>query len=89
MQGAGTDESTLIEIMCTRSNDQIEAIKAAYNEEFDRDLEEDLMSETSGYFKRILVSQCNAGRQDEEEDVDYDLAQEDAQKIFDVSSTEL
>jgi len=82
MKGAGTDEATLIEIMCTRTNDQIEAIKAAYEAEFERNLEEDLMGETSGYFKRLLVSQCNAGR-DEDGDVDFELAREDAQKIYD------
>ena len=30
MQGAGRDEATLIEIMCTRSNVEIAAIKNAY-----------------------------------------------------------
>ena len=73
--------------MCTRNNDQIEAIKAAYEAEFERNLEEDLMGETSGYFRRLLVSQCNGGR-DEEGDVDFDLAMEDAQKIYDVSRFE-
>ena len=31
-QGAGTDESTLIEIMCSRTNDEIEEIKEKYKE---------------------------------------------------------
>ena len=58
-----------------------------FDVEFERDLEEDLMNETSGYFKRFLVSQCNAGREqfDDWDDVDWDQAKEDAQKIFDVS----
>ena len=30
MSGAGTTESTLIEIMCSRSNDEIKAIKVKY-----------------------------------------------------------
>jgi hypothetical protein len=85
MKGAGTDEGALIEIMCTRTNDQIEAIKATYEAEFERNLEDDLQSETSGYFKRLLVSQCNAGRECECEcgDEDENQAQEDAQKIYD------
>lgn len=31
-QGAGTDESTLIEILATRNNQEIQAINAAYKE---------------------------------------------------------
>ncbi|KAK2170589.1 hypothetical protein NP493_1146g00000 [Ridgeia piscesae] len=82
MKGAGTDEATLVEIMCSRTNDDIEAIKQAYEEEFERNLEEDFQNETSGNFKRLLVSQCNAGR-DESEDVDDDKAREDAQEMYD------
>jgi len=82
MKGAGTDEGTLIEIMCGRENWQINEIKEAYNTEFDRNLEEDFESETSGYFKNLLVSQVNGGRAAEGE-VDEDLAMADAQEIFD------
>lgn len=82
MKGAGTDESCLIQILCTKNNDQIEEIKTVYTEEFERDLEEDLKSETGGNFERLLVSQITAARA-EEEDVDEDKAQEDAQEIYD------
>ena len=53
--------------------------------EFERNLEEDFQNETSGNFKRFLVSQCNAGRE-EAEDVDDGKAEEDAQQIYDVGS---
>jgi hypothetical protein len=35
---------------------QIAAIKKTYHEKFKRNLEKDIMSETSGHFKRLLVS---------------------------------
>ena len=56
MRGLGTDEATLIEILASRTNEQIHAIKTAYKTEMKRDLESDIMSETSGHFKRLLVS---------------------------------
>ena len=62
MKGAGTDEQTLIETLCTRTNAEIREIKAAYTELFKRDLEKDVVSETSGHFKRLLVSCCQANR---------------------------
>lgn len=83
MENPGTDETVLIEIMCSRSNDEIEEIKAAYAEEFpDRELEADLISETGGNFEKLLVSQCNAHR-DESDEVDSDLAEAEAQEMFD------
>jgi hypothetical protein len=64
MKGAGTDECALIEILCTRSNADIKRIKAAYKEEYGRDLEADINSETSGHFKRVLISSCQGNRQE-------------------------
>lgn len=82
MKGAGTDEAVLIEILCTKSNSEVDEIKAAYQSEFDRDLEDDLKSETGGHFKRLLVASVNGAR-DEDEDVNEDTAQGDAQDIYD------
>ena len=49
----------------------------------DRILEDDLKSDSSGQFEKLLVSQCNAAR-DESDDVNWGKAHEDAQKIYDV-----
>jgi hypothetical protein len=88
MKGAGTDESTLIEILC-RTNAEIREVKAAYETEFKgRKLEKDLVSETSGHFKRLLVSQCNAMR-DENPNVDVALAEKDAQAIWEAGEKKL
>lgn len=80
MKGMGTDEGCLIEILASRSNAEIARIKAAYKKDMDRDLEEDLMSETSGNFKHLLVSLAN-GCRDESSDADDELAKQNAQAL--------
>lgn len=82
MKGAGTTESTLIEIMSSRSNDEIKALIAQYKKLYKEDLAKDLQSETSGYFGRLLYSLAQAARS-EGEDVCNDKAREDAQALFD------
>ncbi|XP_022089503.1 annexin A13-like [Acanthaster planci] len=77
MKGIGTDESVLIEILCTRSKAQIAAIKAAYKTTFGKDLESAIESETSGDFKRVLIGLCAGGR-DEGTGVDEEKVPEDA-----------
>ncbi|XP_041357145.1 annexin A4-like [Gigantopelta aegis] len=81
ISGAGTDESTIVEIMCTRSNEEIEEIKQAYKEEFENELEEDLVGDTSGYFQRLMVSLCAGGRETSEW-ADEEKAAEDAKKFY-------
>lgn len=81
MAGLGTTESLLIEIMCSRTNSQIVEIRNAYQMEFRRNLEEDLASETSGHFKRLLVSLCAAGR-DESMQTDHVRANQDAKRLY-------
>uniref|UniRef100_A0A3Q3BJR1 Annexin n=1 Tax=Kryptolebias marmoratus TaxID=37003 RepID=A0A3Q3BJR1_KRYMA len=56
MEGAGTDEHALIEILVSRSNEQIQAMNAAYRDAYKKTLEDAVQSETSGHFCRILVS---------------------------------
>lgn len=81
IKGAGTDEGTLIEIICTRSNEDIQILKETYKEETGRELENDVVNDTSGHFRRLLVSQLNGKREDY--DVEPDRAEDDAQRIYD------
>jgi len=88
MKGPGTNESVLIQILC-RSNAEIRQVKAAYELEFKgRSLEKDVVSETSGHFKRLLVSQCNAAR-DEDPHVDPAKAEKDAKDIWEAGEAHL
>jgi len=64
MKGLGTDEDTVIEILASRTNKEIEAIKLAYKAEYKKDLEDDLKSDTSGDFRKALLALCKATRTD-------------------------
>lgn len=86
ISGAGTDESTIIEILCTKNNSEIEQLKEEYKIEYETELEEDLKSDTSGYFRRLLVSLLAAGRETDEWFADEDRAREDAQKFFEAGA---
>ncbi|XP_074152952.1 annexin A7 isoform X2 [Sminthopsis crassicaudata] len=81
MKGAGTQERVLIEILCTRSNQEIRDIVSCYRSEFGRDIEKDIRSDTSGHFERLLVSMCQ-GNRDENQNVNHQMAQEDAQRLY-------
>ena len=61
MKGLGTNEDTLIEIICSRPAPILSQIKAKFNQKFKRDLEADVKSETSGTLKKLLIAllQCN------------------------------
>jgi len=82
MKGAGTDERAIIEILAGLDNDNMKEVKAAYKTLFKAELERDIVSETSGTFKRMLISILQANR-NEELKVDFSLAKEDAIELFD------
>ncbi|ELK08563.1 Annexin A13 [Pteropus alecto] len=82
MEGLGTDEAVLIEVLCTRTNKEIIAIKEAYQRLFDRSLQSDIKDDTNGNLKKILVSLLQANR-DEGDNVDKDLAGQDARDLHD------
>ncbi|XP_072016490.1 annexin A11-like [Amphiura filiformis] len=80
MKGLGTDESAIIEVLCTRNNKQIHMIRDRYKKEFKHDLEKDLKDETSGNFKRILIGISQGGR--DEGPADASRAAADAQTLY-------
>ncbi|KAM4526745.1 annexin A4-like [Fundulus diaphanus] len=81
IKGAGTDEACLIEILSSRSNAEIQEINRVYKAEYGKKLEDAIASDTSGHFRRLLVSLCQ-GNRDERETVDISLAKQDAQKLY-------
>ncbi|XP_041938120.1 annexin A4-like [Alosa alosa] len=81
IKGAGTDEACLIEILSSRNNEEIRQINQIYKAEYGKSLEDAISSDTSGHFRRLLIS-LSQGNRDERENVDISLAKQDAQKLY-------
>ncbi|CAH2294141.1 Annexin A1 [Pelobates cultripes] len=81
MKGLGTDEETIIEIIVSRSNQEIKQIKKVYQEEYKTDLEKDVIGDTSGDFQKILLALLK-GERSEDSYVNEDLADKDAKALF-------
>ena len=62
MKGAGTNEDTLIEIIASRTPQQLNAIKAKFKEKYKRDLEADVKKETHGTLQHLLISLLQGSR---------------------------
>ncbi|XP_061541936.1 annexin A6 isoform X1 [Phycodurus eques] len=86
IEGAGTDEHALIEILVTRNNEEIQAMNAAYQEGYKKSLESAIQSDTSGHFCRILVSLVQGAREDGP--ADYERANTDAQELADACNAD-
>jgi hypothetical protein len=81
MKGAGTNEGVLIEIIGTRTNEQLMQVKDVFQREYGKSLESWVKSETSGNFKNLLVAllQCNRSQNP---NPDPNMCQSDAQALY-------
>uniref|UniRef100_A0A3B3IN17 Annexin n=1 Tax=Oryzias latipes TaxID=8090 RepID=A0A3B3IN17_ORYLA len=55
IKGAGTDDQVLIEIVASRSGEQIKEIIKVYKKEFGGKLEKDIYGDTDGHYRKLLV----------------------------------
>lgn len=56
MKGLGTDETTLIDVLCQRTWQQRQEIVMAFKSAYGKDLQRTIESETSGDFRDVLVA---------------------------------
>ncbi|XP_067679016.1 annexin A5-like isoform X1 [Haliotis asinina] len=81
MKRLGTKESHIIDILVSRSNMEIQDIKTVYKELFQADLEEDIKSEVSGDFQRVLVGLVQ-GKRSVEQMVEDAAAKADMEDVY-------
>ncbi|XP_013856184.1 annexin A5 [Austrofundulus limnaeus] len=79
IKGAGTDEKVLVQILASRTPQQVKDIVAAYKREYDHDLEKDVCGDTSGHFQRLLVILLQGNRQT---GIQEGNVESDAQTLF-------
>lgn len=83
VDGLGTDEELLLEVLCTRSNERLEAARAYYENRFDENLVDKLNDELSGDLKK-LANRLLTRNRDEEDDGSFDPDGE-AERLYQAS----
>ncbi|XP_042365544.1 annexin A1-like [Plectropomus leopardus] len=83
-KGWGTDENVLVEVLATRTNEEIREIKRVFKQEYEYELEDIIKDETSGDFTTALLSMLKANK-DESMEVNKELAQKDAEVLFEAT----
>lgn len=81
VKGAGTEEQTLVGVMCTRNNAELTEIKEKYLEKYENELEADLDADCSGNFQRLMHSLVQANR-NSSEGVEEEEAVEQAKQLL-------
>ncbi|XP_027441558.1 annexin A2-like [Zalophus californianus] len=83
MKGLGTDEDSLIEIICSRTNQELQEINRVYKEMYKTDLEKDIVSDTSGDFCKLMVALAKGRRAEDGSVIDYEPIDQDARDLYD------
>ncbi|XP_062865136.1 annexin A5-like isoform X2 [Trichomycterus rosablanca] len=63
IRGVGTSENILIEILASRTTNEVQEINKLYKQEYGKSLEQDVCGDTAGAFEQMLVILIQANRQ--------------------------
>ncbi|CAG0888112.1 unnamed protein product, partial [Darwinula stevensoni] len=79
-QGMGTDDNAVVELLCSRTPTDIQAIKQAYHSKYGKPLESRVNGELSGTYKKVILS-ILAGQRDQSTWVDESRVMQDVSVI--------
>jgi hypothetical protein len=82
VKGLGTDDALLIEVLCTRKNQEIQNMKVAYKSIYRVEMEKDVADDTSFNYKKLLLSILAGNRTDNLAPIDVELVKKDANALY-------
>ncbi|XP_067829400.1 annexin A2-like [Heptranchias perlo] len=82
IKGLGTNEATLIEIMCSRTNKETQDLCKAYQEVYKKEMRKDIEGDTSGDFCKLLCALAKGSRSEATNVIDMDLIDVDARDLY-------
>ena len=82
MERIGTNDSTLIEIIATRSPQQLYQDKILFQQLYKKDLMKYIESETSAHFRKILLAMLQCQRHDMNYPINMAELQSEAQGLY-------
>ncbi|CAL8320925.1 unnamed protein product [Lota lota] len=80
-KGLGTHEDILVEVLASRTNEEIRELQRVFKEDYGQTLEKVIESETKGDFTMALQAMLKANK-NEGQSIDLDLAKKDAKALF-------
>ena len=88
IEGLGTTDDTLIEIIGTRPGWMLKKIKEEYKKKYKTELEEDVVNDTSGHYQKLLVTllQCNRS---ENNNPDIEKCKKIVEELYDAGEKKL
>ena len=88
IEGLGTEDDTLIEIIGTRPGWMLKKVKEEYKKKYKTELENDVINDTSGHYQKLLVTllQCNRS---ENKNPDIEQCKKIADELYDAGEQKL
>jgi hypothetical protein len=87
IKGLGTDDDLLVHVICSRTNAELKALNEAYQRLYKVTAEKDVVGDTSGDYKALLVAILKADRP--ETPVNVEQAKADAKALYDAGEGKL
>ncbi|PIK48911.1 putative myosin-9-like [Apostichopus japonicus] len=81
LKGQGPFTETLVEVLCTRNNGALGAIRSAYATKYSKELEEDIKAEVKGQLRHLLLAIVK-GTRSESTNIDKEAADKDTEQLI-------